>query len=147
MRVLDKGRLTMGACALGASQEMLDMCLERVQDRLAAGVPRDDLQSQMFQLSDMATQIFAARQMLYHVAEQRDKGKGVTHEASMVKLFCTEMASRIADMAMDIFGDAGYLTKNRIETFMRDVRLYRLYEGTSEIQRLVISRNLLKGAS
>ena len=147
MRVLDKGRLTMGACALGASQEMLDMCLERVQDRLAAGVPRDDLQSQMFQMSDMATQIFAARQMLYHVAEQRDKGKGVTHEASMVKLFCTEMASRIADMAMDIFGDAGYLTKNRIETFMRDVRLYRLYEGTSEIQRLVISRNLLKGAS
>jgi len=144
MRVLDKGRLTMGACALGASREMLDMCIDRVRGSMAAGVHKDHLQSQMFVLADMATQIFAARQMLYHAADQRDKGKGVTHEASMVKLFCTEMASRIADTAMDIFGDAGYLTKNRIETFMRDVRLYRLYEGTSEIQRLVISRNLLK---
>jgi len=143
MRVLDKGRLTMGACALGASQEMLDMCLDRVRASMDAGNHKDNLQARMFLLADMATQIFAARQMLYHAADRRDKGKGVTHEASMVKLFCTEMASRIADMAMDIFGDAGYLTKNRIETFMRDVRLYRLYEGTSEIQRLVISRNLL----
>ena len=146
MRVLDKGRLTMGACALGASQELLDLCLERVRGRIAAGIPQDDLQSQLFLLADMATQIFAARQMLYHAAELRDKGKTVAHEASMVKLFCTEMASRIADTAMDIFGDAGYLTKNRVETFLRDIRLYRLFEGTSEIQRLVISRNLLKGA-
>ena len=146
MRVLDKGRLTMGACALGASQELLDMCLERVRGRIAAGEHRDNLQSQVFLLADMATQIFAARQMLYHAADLRDKGEAVTHEASMVKLFCTEMASRIADKAMDIFGDAGYLMKNRIETFMRDVRLYRLFEGTSEIQRLVISRNLLKGS-
>ena len=143
MRVLDKGRLTMGACALGASQEMLDMCIQRIESSIDGGAHRDKLQSQMFLLADMATQIFAARRMLHHAADRRDKGKGVTHEASMVKLFCTEMASRIADMAMDIFGDAGYLTKNRIETFMRDVRLYRLYEGTSEIQRLVISRNLL----
>ena len=146
MRVLDKGRLTMGACALGASREMLDMCLKRVRGSMAAGVHKDNLQSQMFQLADMATQIFAGRQMLHHAARLRDQGRGVTHEASMVKLFCTEMASRIADMAMDIFGHEGYLTKNRIETFLRDVRLYRLYEGTSEIQRLVISRNLLKGA-
>ena len=144
MRVLDKGRLTMGACALGASQEMLDMCLDRVRGSIDAGAPKDNLQSKMFVLADMATQIFAARQMLYHAAQLRDKGRGVTHEASMVKLFCTEMAGRIADTAMDIFGDAGYLTKNRIETFLRDVRLYRLFEGTSEIQRLVISRNLLK---
>ena len=146
MRVLDKGRLTMGACALGASREMLAMCLDRVRDSIAAGVRTDDLQSQMFLLADMATQIFAARQMLYHAAGLRDAGRGVAHEAAMVKLFCTEMAGRIADTAMDIFGDAGYLTKNRIETFLRDVRLYRLFEGTSEIQRLVISRNLLKGA-
>ena len=146
MRVLDKGRLAMGACALGASQELLDMSTAHVQGKLAAGQPREKLQSQLFLLADMATQIFGARRMLYHAAELRDKGEGVTHEASMVKLFCTEMASRIADTAMDIFGDAGYLTKNRVETFLRDVRLYRLFEGTSEIQRIVISRNLLKGA-
>jgi acyl-CoA dehydrogenase len=120
------------------------MCLDRVRASMASGIHKDNLQAQMFLLADMATQIFAARRMLYHAADRRDKGQGVTHEASMVKLFCTEMASRIADMALDIFGDAGYLTKNRIETFMRDVRLYRLYEGTSEIQRLVISRNLVK---
>lgn len=147
MSVLDKGRLAMGACALGASQELLDMSTAQVRDKLAAGQPREKLQSQLFLLADMATQIFAARQMLYHAAKLRDEGKGVTHEASMVKLFCTEMASRIAGIAMDIFGDAGYLTKNRVETFLRDVRLYRLFEGTSEIQRLVISRNLLKGAN
>ena len=145
MSVLDKGRLAMGACALGASQELLDMSTAHVQGKLAAGQPREKRQSHLFLLADMATQIFAARQMLYHAAELRDKGQGVTHEASMVKLFSTEMASRIADTAMDIFGDAGYLTKNRVETFLRDVRLYRLFEGTSEIQRIVISRNLLKG--
>jgi len=93
----------------------------------------------------MATEIFAARRMLHETARLRDTGKNVTQEASMVKLFCTEMASRIADRAMDIFGDEGYLTKSQVEKFLRDVRLYRIFEGTSEIQRMVISRNLLKG--
>jgi acyl-CoA dehydrogenase len=92
----------------------------------------------------MATEIFAARRMLYDTARLRDNGKEVTREASMVKLYCTEMASRIAERAMDIFGDEGYLTQSQLEIFLRDVRLYRIFEGTSEIQRMVISRNLLK---
>jgi len=145
MRVLDKGRLTMGACALGASQKLLELCVEHVRKMIQSGKSKNDLQSAQFVLADMATEIHAGRQMLYHAARLRDTGKNVTHEASMVKLFCTEMASRIADKAMDIFGDSGYLKKSQIEMFLRDVRLYRIFEGTSEIQRMVISRNLLRG--
>jgi acyl-CoA dehydrogenase len=144
MRVLDKGRLTMGACALGASQKLLENCVAHIKHQTSSGRSRDDLQAAQFSLADMATEIFAARQMLYDTARLRDTGKNVTHEASMVKLFCTEMASRIADRAMDIFGDEGYLAKSQIEMYLRDVRLYRIFEGTSEIQRMVIARNLLR---
>ena len=144
MRVLDKGRLTMGACALGASQKLLDLSVAHVQQMIQSGKSRSDLQAAQFALADMATEIYAGRQMLYHAARLRDTGKNVTHEASMVKLFCTETAGRIADKAMDIFGDEGYLKVSQVEMFLRDVRLYRIFEGTSEIQRMVISRNLLK---
>ncbi|TFG43418.1 MAG: acyl-CoA dehydrogenase [Syntrophobacterales bacterium] len=144
MKVLDKGRLSMGACSLGASQKVLQLCAERIRRKTAAGTPKDDLQADQFALADMATQIYAARQMLYHTAWLRDQGKNVSQQASMVKLFCTEMASRIADMAMDIFEEDGCLTENQVEMFLRDVRLYRIYEGTSEIQRIIISRELLK---
>ena len=144
MRVLDKGRLTIGAAALGASQKLLELCIQRVKRRIKDGVEADKMQSNQFTLADMATEIHAARQMLYHAAWLRDQGNNVTHEASMVKLFCTETASKVADKAMDIFEDEGYLKKFQIEMYLRDVRLYRIFEGTSEIQRLVISRNLLR---
>jgi acyl-CoA dehydrogenase len=147
MRVLDKGRLTIGAAALGASQKLLEVCAKRIKSKIKAGIPADQMQSNRFALADMATEIYAARQMLYHSAWLRDQGNNVAHEASMVKLFCTETASRIADKAMDIFEDEGCLKKSQIEMFLRDVRLYRIFEGTSEIQRLIISRNLLKGES
>jgi acyl-CoA dehydrogenase len=144
MRVLDKGRLTMGACALGASQKLLELCVAHVKLKKENGKSWDALQSDQFLLADMATDMYAARQMLYHSARLRDQGRNVTHEASMVKVFCTEMADRIAGRALDIFGDAGYLKKSRVEMYLRDVRLYRIFEGTSEIQRIVISRNLLR---
>jgi acyl-CoA dehydrogenase len=144
MRVLDKGRLTMGACALGASQKLLELSVEQVQKMIQAGKPRDDLQAVQFSLADMATEIYAGRQMLYQAARLRDAGEAITREASMVKLFCTEMASRIADKAMDIFESRGCLRESRIEMFLRDVRLYRIFEGTSEIQKMLISRDLLR---
>ena len=143
MRVLDKGRLSMGACAIGAAQKIMELCVARVKGKLAGGRPKDKLQADHFALADMATDIYAARQMLHHASALRDHGQTVTHEASMVKVFCTEMASRIADRAMDLFEKEGSLTRNRIEMFLRDVRLYRIFEGTSEIQRIIISRNLL----
>ena len=145
MRVLDKGRLTMGACALGASQKLLEISAEHIKRQIESGRSKNVLQAAQFNLADMATEIYTARQGLHHAACLRDAGTNVTHEASMVKLFCTEMASRIADRAMDILGDEGYLKKSQVEMFLRDVRLYRIFEGTSEIQRIVISRKLLKG--
>jgi acyl-CoA dehydrogenase len=145
MRVLDKGRLTMGACALGASQKLLELSVEHIQKMIQSGKSKNNLQAAQFTLADMATEIHAGRQMLYQAAQLRDDGKNVTHEASLVKLFCTEMASRIADKAMDIFETSGILRESRIEMFLRDVRLYRIFEGTSEIQRMLISRELLRG--
>lgn len=144
MKVLDKGRLSMGACALGASRKVMQLCGEHLKRKLAAGRPKESLQADQFALADMAIQTYAARQMLYHTARLRDRGHTVTQEASMVKVFCTEMASRIADAALDILEEDGCLTANQIEMFLRDVRLYRLYEGTSEIQRIIISRGLMK---
>ena len=140
MRVLDKGRLSMGACALGASQKVMELCIEYLNNKDAA---KPD-QAVKFALADMATQIYGARQMLYHTASLKDKGENVTAHASMVKVFCTEMASQIAGTAMDIFAMDGGMTDQRLEIFFRDVRLYRIYEGTSEIQRIIIARNLLK---
>lgn len=144
MRVLDKGRLSMGACALGASQNIMEICIERIRNKIQDGAPKDEIQAIQFDLADMGTQIYAARQMLYNTASLRDHGKNVTTEASMVKVFCTEMASRIAEKAIDIFEMDGCLNRNHIEIFLRDVRLYRIYEGTSEIQRTIIAKNLLK---
>ena len=145
MRVLDKGRLTMGAAALGASQKLLEMSVDHAKNTMQSGKPLADSQAIQFMLADMATQIYAARQMLYHTAWLRDQGNQLIQEASMVKLFCTEMASRIADKALHVFGDMGYMKESQVEMFLRDLRLCRIYEGTSEILRIVIARNLLKG--
>jgi len=144
MRVLDKGRLTMGACALGASQKLLDLCIDYSKERVQFGKPICKHQSVQNMLADMATEIYAARQMLYHAAWLRDQGKKVIKEASMVKLFCTEMACRVADKAVQIFGGMGYMKEMPVEMFYRDLRLYRIFEGTSEIQRFVIARELTK---
>ncbi|RLF34995.1 MAG: acyl-CoA dehydrogenase [Thermoplasmata archaeon] len=144
MRVLDKGRLTMGACALGAAERLLQMCVAYSKERIQFGRPIARFQSVQNMLADMATEIYAARQMLYHAAWLRDQRKRVVKEASMVKLFCTEMACRVADKAVQIFGGMGYMKDLPVERFYRDLRLYRIFEGTSEIQRLVIARELTR---
>lgn len=144
MSVLDKGRLTLGASALGAAQKLLELSIEYAKQRVQFGKPIAQFQSVGNMLADMATEIYAARQMLYHAAWLRDQGKKVIKEASMVKLFCTEMACRVVDNAVQIFGGMGYMKDFPVERFYRDLRLYTLYEGTSEIQRLVIARELTK---
>lgn len=143
MRVLDKGRLVAGACALGAAQKIMDICIDHMKLKLDSGKLKDEYQAAHFALADMATQIFAGRQMLYYSAHRKDENKNITKEAAMVKVFLTETASKVADSAMDILGEQGCLTQNQVELLLRDVRLYRIYEGTSEIQRTIISRNLL----
>jgi acyl-CoA dehydrogenase len=145
MRVLDKGRLAMGACAVGASQKLLDMSVDYAKQRVQFGKPIGEFQLIQGMLADMATELYAGRQMLYHAACLRDQGKSISREAAMVKLFCTEMACRVADKAVQIHGGMGYMKELPVEMFYRDLRLYRIFEGTSEIQRIVIARDLLKG--
>ena len=145
MKTLDKGRLTMGATTLGAAQKLLELSIDYAKQRVQFGRPIAEFQAVQIMLADMATQIYAGRQMLYHAAWLRDtKGVSVIKEASMVKLFCTEMANRVADMAVQIHGGMGYMKEYPVERFYRDLRLTRIYEGTSEIQRMVIARELLK---
>lgn len=145
MKVLDKGRLTMGACAVGAAQKLLELSVKYAKKRVQFGRPIAEFQAIQFMLAEMATSIYAARQMVYHAAWLRDqRGSAVVKEASMVKLFCTEMVNRVADMALQIHGGMGYMKDYPIERFYRDVRLMRIYEGTSEIQKIVIARELLK---
>ncbi|MCB2186879.1 MAG: acyl-CoA dehydrogenase family protein [Deltaproteobacteria bacterium] len=145
MKILDKGRLTMGASALGSAQKLLELSVEYAKQRVQFGKTIGEFQAIQFMLAEMATNIYAARQMLYHAAHLRDqRGTAVIKEASMVKLFCTEMANRAADMAVQIFGGMGYMKDFPVERYFRDLRLTRIYEGTSEIQKLVIARELLR---
>ena len=145
MKTLDKGRLTMGASALGSAQKLLELSIDYAKQRVQFGKPIAEFQAIQFMLADMATNIYAARQMLYHAANLRDeKGSAVVKEASMVKYFCTEMAGKVADMAIQVHGGMGYMRDFPVERFYRDLRLTRIYEGTSEIQKIVIARQLLK---
>jgi acyl-CoA dehydrogenase len=144
MRVLDKGRLSIGACAVGAAQKLLDMSIDYAKQRVQFRKPIGEFQQIQAMLADMATELYAGRQMLYHAANLRDQGKTISREAAMVKLFCTEMACRAADKAVQIHGGMGYMKELPVEMYYRDLRLYRIYEGTSEIQRIVIARDLLK---
>ena len=145
MRVLDKGRLSIAAAALGSAQRCLELSAEYASARVQFGRPLAKFQGVQFMLAEMATQIYAGRQMLHHAAWLRDqRGAAVTQEASMAKLFCTEMANRVADMAVQVHGGMGYMREMAVERFYRDLRLTRIYEGTSEIQKLIIARELLK---
>ncbi|MEW5911196.1 MAG: acyl-CoA dehydrogenase family protein [Thermodesulfobacteriota bacterium] len=145
MKTLDKGRLTMGASAVGSAQKLLELSIDYAKQRVQFGKPIAEFQSIQNMLAEMATQIYAGRQMLYHAACLRDqKGAAVVKEAAMVKLFCTGMANRVADMAVQIHGGMGYMKDFPVERFYRDLRLTRIYEGTDEIQRLVIARALIK---
>jgi acyl-CoA dehydrogenase len=145
MKTLDKGRLTLGASVTGSAQKLLELSVDYAKQRVQFGKPIAHFQAIQSMLADMATQIYAARQMVYHAAWLRDTtGSAVVSEAAMVKLFCSEMANRVADMAVQIHGGMGYMKDYPVERFYRDLRLTRIYEGTSEIQRLVIARELLK---
>src|SRR3546814_1508658 len=97
-------------------------------------------------LADSKAEIYAARSMVIDAARRRDEGQDVSTEASCSKLFATEMCGRVADRAVQIYGGAGYVSDYGIERFYRDVRLFRIYEGTTQIQQLVIARNMIRAA-
>jgi acyl-CoA dehydrogenase len=144
MRVLDKGRIHIAAVCVGAAKRMLADALAYAAERQQFGQAIGEFQLVQAMLADSQTEIYAAECMVLDAARRRDNGQPVATEAACCKLFASEMCGRVADRAVQIFGGAGYMADYGIERFYRDVRLFRLYEGTSQIMQLVIGRNLLK---
>lgn len=144
MKVLDKGRLNIAAASTGAAERILSDALRYARERKQFGKPIGEFQLIQAMLADSHADIYAARCMVIDAARKRDEGRDVGTEAACAKMFASEMCGRVADRAVQIFGGAGYLAEYGIERFYRDVRLFRIYEGTTQIQQLVIARNLLR---
>ena len=144
MRVLDKGRIHIAAICVGVAQRLLRDSLAYAAERQQFGQAIGDFQLVQAMLADSQTEIYAAQCMVMDAARRRDAGRPVSTEAACCKLFASEMCGRVADRAVQIFGGAGYMAEYGIERFYRDVRLFRLYEGTSQILQLVIGRNLMR---
>lgn len=145
MKTLDKGRLHISSIAVGAAKRMLRDALNYAMERKQFGQPIANFQLIQGMLADSKTEIYAAECMLIDAARRRDNGENITALSSAAKYFSTEMCSRVADRAVQIFGGAGYMTEYGIERFYRDVRLFRLYEGTSQIQQIIIAKDLING--
>ncbi|MEK0434131.1 MAG: hypothetical protein RL369_180 [Pseudomonadota bacterium] len=146
MKVLDKGRLHIAAVCVGVAERMLSDALAYAMDRKQFGKPIVDFQLIQAMLADSRAEIYAARSMVMDAARRRDDGEDISTEASCCKLFASEMCGRVADRAVQIHGGAGYIAEYAVERFYRDVRLFRIYEGTSQIQQLLIARNMIKAA-
>lgn len=147
MKVLDRGRLHISGVSVGVSERLIDDALEFAMSRKQFGVPISEHQLIQAMLADSKTESYAARCMVIETARKRDAGENVSTESAACKLFATEMVGRVADRAVQIHGGAGYISEYAVERFYRDVRLFRLYEGTSQIQQLIIARNMIKAAS
>jgi butyryl-CoA dehydrogenase len=137
---LEAGRIGIAAQAVGMARAAFEAALAFARERIAFGKPITEHQAINFKLADMATQIEAARQLVWHAATLRDAGEPCLKEASMAKLFASEMAERVCSDAIQIHGGYGYVADFAVERIYRDVRVCQIYEGTSEIQRLVIGR-------
>jgi acyl-CoA dehydrogenase len=144
MKVLDRGRLHIAAVCVGVAERLIRESLSYAMERQQFGKPIAEFQLIQAMLADSRTEAYAARCMVLDAAHKRDLGQNVSTEASCCKLFASEMVGRVADRAVQIFGGAGYIADYGIERFYRDVRLFRLYEGTSQIQQLVIARNMMR---
>ena len=144
MKVLEKGRIHIAAICVGVAHRMLDDALRYAVQRKQFGQPIAEFQLIQAMLADSQAELYAAQCMVVDAARRRDAGENVSTEASCCKLFASEMCGRVADRAVQIFGGAGYLADYGIERFYRDVRHYRVGEGTSEVHRMLIARDLLK---
>lgn len=144
LETLDGGRISIAAMALGIAQGALDEALRYTQERRQFGRPIADFQISQFKLADMATWIEAARHLVYHSARLKDKGENFVKESAMAKLYASEVATKICEMAVQLHGGYGYCRDYPVERMWRDAKICEIGEGTSEIQRLVIARELLK---
>jgi butyryl-CoA dehydrogenase len=145
MRTLTGGRISIGAMALGIAQGAFDHARAYAKQRRQFNQPIASFQAVQFLLADMAMKIEASRLLVYHAAMLRDAGMGYVKEASMAKLFASEAANWVTDKAIQVFGGMGYMREVPVERMHRDAKLMEIGEGTSEIQRLVIAREILAG--
>lgn len=144
MQTLDVARVSLAAQCLGASKEMLDLSIKHANERIQFGKPIAEQQAVQFMLADMAAEIFQVESTLYRTAWLIDNEMPFTRESAICKLVATEVVCRIADRAMQIHGGMGYMREYPIERFYRDARVNRIFEGTNEIQHLVIAKDLLR---
>jgi len=147
MKVLDKGRIHIAAICVGVAERILRDTLSYAMERKQFGQPIAEFQLVQAMLADSRTELYAARCMVVDAARRRDAGENVAVEAACCKYYASEMVGRVADRAVQIFGGAGYMAESGIERFYRDVRLFRIYEGTSQIQQIVIARGMVRQAS
>lgn len=146
MRTLDRGRIHISALSVGMAERLIEESTRYAIERKQFGKEIAEFQLIQGMLADSRTEAYAARCMVEDTARRRDAGEDVTMLASCCKLFCTEALGRIADRAVQIHGGAGYIRSYAVERFYRDVRIVRLYEGTSQIQQVIIAREMLKEA-
>ena len=144
MRVLDRGRLHIAAVCTGIAERLIADGVAYAQERKQFGQPLASFQLVQAMIADSKTEALAARALVLDTARMRDREETTTLEAASAKLFASEMVGRVADRTVQIYGGAGYIADYGIERFYRDVRLFRIYEGASEIQKLVIARETLK---
>jgi len=147
MKVLEKGRIHIAAVCVGVAERLLRDTLRYAMERKQFEQPIAGFQLVQAMLADSRTELYAARTMVIDAARRRDAGEDVSTEAACCKYYASEMVGRVADRAVQIHGGAGYVADNGIERYYRDVRLFRIYEGTSQIQQIVIARGMVKEAA
>jgi acyl-CoA dehydrogenase len=147
MKTLDRARIHISALAVGCAKRLIEMSVEYAIDRKQFGQPIAEFQLLQGMLADSQTECYAAESMVLDAARRRDAGERVNMLASCCKLFATEMVGKVADRAVQIHGGAGYIEEYAVARLYRDVRLFRIYEGTSQIQQTIIARNLIRDAS
>ena len=147
MKVLEKGRIHIAAVCVGVAERLLRDTLRYAMERKQFGQAIAEFQLVQAMLADSRTELYAARTMVIDAARRRDAGEDVSTEAACCKYYASEMVGRVADRAVQIHGGAGYVADSGIERYYRDVRLFRIYEGTSQIQQIVIARGMVKEAA
>ena len=146
MKTLDRGRIHISAFAVGCAKRLIEVSTQFSLEREQFGQSISNFQMIQAMLAESQTECYAAETMVFDAAQRRDRGEKVNLHASCCKLYASEMVGRVADRAVQIHGGAGYMDEYAVSRFYRDVRLFRIYEGTSEIQKTIIARNLLKQA-
>ena len=144
MKTLDRGRIHISALSVGCAERLIDLCLSYGKERNQFGQPIAEFQLLQGMIADCKAESYAAKCMVLDTATRRDAGEAVNTLASCCKLFATEMVGRVADKAVQFHGGAGYMEEYAVARFYKDVRLFRIYEGTSQIQQTIIARNLLR---